>query len=155
MLRLPMNTALWPLLVPAVACGPHYQSPCSPRPGFDQVVPRHEHPTTGDGSVYIQAPKTRDELPGTLNAVAEALRKARGDKPVDVHADIPLAFFEGLSCQQILTPFDRAGVCSTMPSSAMISFYYLPESWLGGGRELSLHFDDSGRCDGARWCGTQ
>jgi hypothetical protein len=105
--------------------------------------------------VYIQAPKTRDELLGTLNAVAHALRNARGDQPVDVHADIPLAFLEGFSCQQILTPFDRAGVCSTTPSSAMTSFYCLPESWLGGGRELSLHFDDSGRCDGARWCGTQ
>lgn len=150
-----MSVVQWPLLLVAIACGPSYQSPCSPRPGFDQVIPVHKHPDAGPGALYIRTPRNRGEVAGTLQATAKVLREAPGDRPLNVHVDIPLAYFEGLSCEQILAPFERAGFCASKPRSAMISFYQLPSNWLGGGRELIVHFDESGYCDGARWCATQ
>ena len=145
----------WPMLLAVIACGPRYQSPCSPRPGFDQVVRPHTHADGGPDTIYLTPPRNRAELPSTLAAVAEALRSAHGDRPVDVHVDIPLALLEGLPCEQLLQPFDRASACTATTRAAIIPFYYLPATRLGGGRELSLHFDEDGLCDGARWRATQ
>jgi len=150
-----IKTVTWPLLLVAIGCGPRYQNPCSPRPGFDQVLPLHQHPSQGPGVIYVPAPQTRSEVIGSLQATARALREAPDDRPVNVHVDIPLAFLKGFSCEEILAPFERANSCATRPRDAMISFYRLPSNWAGGGRELSLHFDESGHCDGARWCATQ
>jgi len=83
------------------------------------------------------------------------LRDARREQGVEVNLEIPLAFIKGLSCNQLLEPFRTNDFCATMPSSAMISFYRLPPGWIGGGRELILHFDEHGYCDGARWCFSQ
>jgi hypothetical protein len=141
-----------------VACAPQSYAPCAAQPGFDQEVrrpPAHLLSEPGPGIVEIRSPATRAEVLGTLRAIAAALREASNETPTMIRVDIPLAFFEGLTCEQILTPFDARDYCATNPSEAMISLYHLPGNWAGGGRELILHFDGDGRCDGARWCATQ
>jgi hypothetical protein len=140
-----------------LACAPTYQSPCSARPGFDQAV-RHEltdNHADEPEMVHVRPPASRTEVLATLRAVARALRDAPVERGVNVHAHIPLTFFEGLSCAELLAPFGSADFCETNPNHTMISFYRLPPHSVGGGRELSLHFDERGYCDGARWCATQ
>lgn len=141
-----------------VACTPSYQGPCSARPGFDQKVrtaPAHVHTNEGPGVVHVPAPRSRADMPATLRAIASALREASDEHPTSVHVTIPLAFFEGLTCAEILGSFGAAHRCTDDPSYAWISLYHLPGNWAGGGRELILHFDGDGYCDGARWCFTQ
>jgi hypothetical protein len=116
----------WPLVLTAIVCCQGYESPCSARPGFDQPVRPHMHADGGPGVVYLAPPRHRAELAGTLTAVAQALRDGQGEQRVDVLVDIPLAFFEGYSCEQLLQPFDKASACKAAPTDAMISFYYYP-----------------------------
>jgi len=158
---LPHRVEHWQLpccavLLAVVACAP-YRSPCSARAGFDQEVRRRhdEHTDEGPGIVHVPSPANRAELIDTLRAIAKALREAPEDRPLDLNVDIPLAFFEGLSCAQIFAPFGAADFCAKKPREAMLSLYHLPPNWVGGGRELSFHFDENGHCDGARWCATQ
>ena len=141
-----------------IACAPRYHRPCSPGPGFDQevrVAPAYVHANEGPGIVHVPSPASRTEVLDTLRAIARALLDAPKDNRLDIHVDIPLAYFEGLTCAQIFTSLAAPDFCLSKPTEAMISLYYLPPNYAGGGRELFLHFDESGRCDGARWCATQ
>lgn len=139
-------------------CCAQHQSPCSPRPGFDQELQKGApgHTTEGPGIVHVRSPGTRAEVVDTLRAVARARRDAPPDGGrLDIEVDIPLALFQGLSCSEIFEPFNAVDFCSKRPGEAKLPFYRLPPNWYGGGRTLNLHFDESGRCDGARWCFTE
>src|SRR5262245_22120457 len=110
---------LWCALpLAGVACAPSYVSPCSPRPGFDQEVrarPTHEHADEDPGVVHVRSPETRAELLNVLRAVTEAYREAPVDRPLTIQVDIPLVYFEGLTCAQIFTAFNFADFCSSEP----------------------------------------
>ena len=150
---------LWLALpLAAVACAPSYASPCTARPGFDQKVRRDSQRDPAEdepGVAHIPSPASQADLPETLSAIAQALRNAPDDRSLNISVELPLAYFEGLTCVQILAPFHAAKHCRDDPREVWIPLHHLPDNRAGGGRNLILHFDEDGRCDGARWCFTQ
>jgi len=86
-----------------------------------------------------------NELRVQLDEVARA-RAKHGSKPADFsYSSCPLVLV-GVPQTEILARLgrpDRSGSCSKTDKDCLweYSFYYLPEHWVGGGRELDLHFD--------------
>lgn len=136
-------------------CGARYTDRCATRSGFEELPTAKRQRPSRPGVVYLRAPTNRAELIETIHAVAAAHRDAPLDQPMDIEVDLPLHLFDGVSCEEIFTPFGRPEYCDEATMGAEISFYQLPAYWIGGGPELVLHFDEDGYCDGAHWCFTQ
>jgi hypothetical protein len=141
-------------LFAAMGRAPSYQNPCAARPGFETSAARR-YTKDGPGVVHVRAPTKSADVLDTLRAVSQALREAPVDRATDVRVDIPLTFFAARSCAEIFAAFDAADFCLKKPRQGKIPFYRLPPNSAGGGRELILHFDERGYCDGAHWCFTQ
>ena len=110
----------------------------------------------GDGATHV-AP--------ILRKLSSALKRIESDTygDADKVMRIRLTPLVGLSKVEIIAALGESGVeCDsegtpwcTRKGDVVFSFYTMCEDCLGGGPELSLSFDDSGKCVRAQWAITE
>lgn len=102
-----------------------------------------------------------------LKKLASTLKLVEEDKikNVDDVMKIPLKQLLGLAKRDIVDALGESDECDaddvqsgggcTRVGDLVYSFYTMCDSCLGGGPELSMSFDDSGKCERAQWIVTE
>src|SRR6478736_8779604 len=80
----------------------------------------------------------------TLLAQKRAAERAGGSEPRDFHYHGCPEALLGTSIEEIEKRLGTTA-CSEREPTCTYSFYYMPSAWTGGGQELTLTFDDTGR----------